>query len=133
MLLKSTAHSVDVDRTIQHDVYTGWTALHVAAHDGCALAVVALLEKHASVNSVNSNGETAMQVARRRGKFEVVSIIAEAVRTNDSEFVGSFAFFHSRVLLCCELPPSRCGITIHSICVPSQSQCMCDITITVYA
>lgn len=45
----------------------GWTALHVAAHNGCDEAVAVLLENHADPGQKNQDGLTAFDLARKAG------------------------------------------------------------------
>ncbi len=55
----------------------GFTALHLAAYEGHAAVVRALMERGADPTLVNKFGDTALRLAATRGKVAVVDIIRE--------------------------------------------------------
>lgn len=56
----------------------GWSALHVAAGSGASLAVEALLECSASVESTDNDGETPLHLAAGEGQTRVIHQLVKA-------------------------------------------------------
>lgn len=55
----------------------GWTALHIAAHDGSENITDLLIGARADINIVNNNNETPLQIAVQNGNI------------NDTRFIDS--------------------------------------------
>lgn len=47
----------------------GWTALHIAAHDGSENITDLLIGARADINIVNNNNETPLQIAVQNGNI----------------------------------------------------------------
>jgi len=56
----------------------GWTALHCAAGCGHALTCRVLIDEGASLTAVNSDGQTPLELAKKREHAEVVAELEAA-------------------------------------------------------
>jgi len=57
---------------------SGCTALHLAAHNGCARELGALIDSGLDVNAVDNYNETALHMAARVGRVDICSMLLEA-------------------------------------------------------
>ncbi|OLQ06521.1 Ankyrin-1 [Symbiodinium microadriaticum] len=57
---------------------SGCTALHLAAHNGCARELGALIDSGLDVNAVDSYNETALHMAARVGRVDICTMLLEA-------------------------------------------------------
>jgi len=55
----------------------GWTALHIAAGNGCHKAVAALLEAGAPVDEAANDGEAPLHLAAAEGKTNIVKLLID--------------------------------------------------------
>ena len=78
---KHTCHGPATPVLIQWIVhqqnYNGWTALHYAAYWGHLASATRLLEGGADLTLRNKWGDTALDLARSKGKSEVVALLSQ--------------------------------------------------------
>ena len=62
---------------IVHQQISGYTALHLAAYNGRLASATRLLEGGADLTLRNKWGDTALDLARSKGKSEVVALLSQ--------------------------------------------------------
>ena len=72
------ANKAEVNATVTGPVYTGWTALLIAAEKGYAPIVQSLLAAGANVNAAGKDGKTALQLAEAGSQAEIARLLKAA-------------------------------------------------------